>query len=80
MILTRKSPYAGNDTTLNIAIANGTSVGITAAPTSASTTSGVAFSPMNELTFYDASVNVSTTQVGTSVMLNTSVTGRLVAP
>lgn len=80
MILTRKSPYAGNDTTLNIAIANGTSVGITAAPTSASTTPGVAFSPMNELTFYDASVNVSTTQVGTSVMLNTSVTGRLVAP
>jgi len=32
------------------------------------------------LTFYDASVNVSTTQVGTSVMLNTSVTGRLTAP
>ena len=80
MILTRKSPYAGNDTTLNIAIANGTSVGITAAPTSVSTTAGVPFTPMTELTFYDASVNVSTTQVGTSVMLNTSVIGRLTAP
>jgi hypothetical protein len=80
MILTRKSPYAGNDTTLNIAIANGTCTGITAAPTSVNTTAGVPFTPMSELTFYDASVNVSTTQVGTSVMLNTSVTGRLTAP
>jgi hypothetical protein len=80
LVLTRKSPYAANDTTLNIAIANVTSVGITAAPTSVNTTAGVAFTPMTELTFYDASVNVSTTQVGTSVMLNTSVIGRLTAP
>lgn len=80
MVLTRKSPYAANDSTLNIAIANGTCTGITAAPTSVNTTAGAAFSAMSQMTFYDASVNVSTTQVGTSVMLNTSVIGRLTAP
>ena len=33
---------AANDATLNIAIANGTCAGLTAAPTSANTTAGVA--------------------------------------
>jgi len=36
--------YSGNDTTLNIALANGTSTGITAAPTSTNTTAGTATS------------------------------------
>ncbi len=81
LVLTRKSPYAANNDNINIAIANGTpSPGITAATTSVNATPAVAWSPMNELTFYDANVNVSTTQVGTSVLLNTSVTGRLIAP
>jgi len=35
---------------------------------------------MNEITFYDANVSVAASQIGTSVLLNTSVTGRLVAP
>lgn len=34
--------YSANDSTLNIALANGTSTGITAAPTSTNTTAGVA--------------------------------------
>ena len=79
LVLTRKSPYAANDSTLNIEIKNGTCTGITTT-NSVNTTAAVAWSPMNELTFYDANVNVATTQVGTSVMLNTSVTGRLIAP
>lgn len=36
--------YPGNDATLNIALSNGTCTGITAAPTSANTTAGVATS------------------------------------
>ena len=80
MILTRRSPYAGNDSTLNIAIAQTTATGITAAPTSVNTTAGSAFNPMSQITFYDANVSVAASQIGTSVLLNTSVTGRLVAP
>jgi hypothetical protein len=82
MILTRRSPYAANDSTLNISIGGTgtTATGITAAPTSVNTTAGVAFSPMSEITFYDANVSVAASQIGTSVLLNTSVTGRLVAP
>jgi len=38
------SIYSANDATLNIALANGTCTGITAAPTSANTTAGVATS------------------------------------
>jgi len=45
IVLTRKETSLGlrfaNDSTLNIAIANGTSTGITAAPTSTNTTAGV---------------------------------------
>lgn len=82
MILTRRSPYADNDGTLNISIGGTgtTATGITAAPTSTNTTAGVAFSPMSQSIFYDASVSVAASQVGTSVLLNTSVTGRLAAP
>jgi hypothetical protein len=82
MILTRRSPYAANDSTLNISIGGTgtTATGITAVPTSVNTTAGVAFSQMNEITFYDANVSVAASQIGTSVLLNTSVTGRLVAP
>lgn len=42
--------YSANDSTLNIALANGTCTGITAAPTSANTTAGVATSGV---TLYD---------------------------
>lgn len=82
MVLTRKSPYAGNDSTLNISIGGTgtTATGVTPAPTSTNTTAGVPMTPMNEITFYDANVSVAATQVGTSVLLNTSVTGRLTAP
>lgn len=82
LILTRRSPYAVNDSTLNISIGGTgtTATGITAAPTSVNTTAGIAFSPMSEITFYDANVSVAASQIGTSVLLNTSVTGRLVSP
>jgi len=80
LVLTRKSPYAANDSTLNIAIANGTCTGITAAPTSASTTAASEWTLMNDMLFYDASVDVAVTQIGTSVILNTSVKGRLTSP
>jgi len=82
MILTRKSPYAGNDSTFNVSIGGTgtTATGITAAPTSVNTTAGVAFSPMTEIIFYDANISVVASQLGTSVLLNTSVTGRLAAP
>ena len=44
--LTKRAPFLANDTTLNVALANGTpSPGITAAPTSANTTAGVATTP-----------------------------------
>lgn len=44
--LTRLSPFAANDATLNIAVANGTpSPGITAAASSANTTAGVVTAP-----------------------------------
>lgn len=75
-----KSPYATNDSTLNIAISTPAPIGITNDPTSSTTTSGVPLSPSSEITFYDANVSVAATQVGTSVLLNTSVTGRLTAP
>jgi len=83
MVLTRRSPFAGNDPTLNIAIApaaNGSTpaaTGITNKPTSTNTTSGESALMMTLIRFYDANVSVSASQLGTSVLLNTSVTGRL---
>jgi phage tail sheath gpL-like len=41
VVLTCVAPFRANDTTLNIAIANGTCTGLTAAPTSVNTTPGV---------------------------------------
>jgi hypothetical protein len=44
--LTKRAPFLANDTTLNVALANGTpSPGITAAASSANTTAGVATTP-----------------------------------
>lgn len=80
VVITRKSPYAGNEAIVNIAIAPGTATGVVASPTSVNTVAGVPMTPMNEIIFYDANVSVAATQVGTSVLLNTSVTGRLTAP
>jgi hypothetical protein len=80
LILTRRSPYAGNDTTLNISIVQTSGTGVTNAPTSVNTTAGTSFSFWYENTFYDANISVAASQVGTSVLLNTSVTGRLTAP
>lgn len=42
VVLTAKSVADGNDSTLNVAISTGTAAGLTAAPTSANTTPGVA--------------------------------------
>jgi hypothetical protein len=80
VVLTRKSPYAGNDSTLNISIGGTgtTATGITPDATSTNTTAGVAFVPMSDITFYEANVSVAASQIGTSVLLNASVTGRLV--
>lgn len=51
VILKRKLP-AANDATLNIAIANGTCAGLTAAPTSANTTAGVALALLSNIVNY----------------------------
>ena len=82
MILTRRSPYAANDPTLNISIGGSgtTATGIISSPTSTNTTASVPWIVFDEMTFYDAYVSVAASQVGTSVLLNTSVTGRLAAP
>lgn len=79
LVITRKSPYAGNDSTLLMVIANDTCTGITTSSSVNTSTGGVAFW-QNEMTFYDANVAVAVTQVGSSVMLNTSVSGRLTSP
>jgi hypothetical protein len=80
LILTRKSPYAGNDSTLNISIVQTSGTGVTNAPTSVNTTAGTRFNFWYEITFYDANISVAASQLGASVLLNTSVTGRLSAP
>lgn len=51
VILKRKIP-AANDATLNVAIANGTCAGLTAAPTSANTTAGVALASLSPIVNY----------------------------
>lgn len=57
-----------NDTTLNIATANGTSVGLTAAPTSAHTTPGVA----------DTTAQVETATVAGTIAASTTILGNAV--
>jgi hypothetical protein len=78
--LTRRSSFAEQDNTFNIAINKGTSVGIVDNPTSVNSQATGSWSLMSLVTFFDANVSVAASQVGTSVLLNTSVTGRLVAP
>jgi hypothetical protein len=82
VVLTRRSPYAAQDNTLNISIGGPgtTATGITPSLISSGTTAAVPLAAMSEQIFYDANVSVAASQVGTSVLLNTSVTGRLVAP
>jgi phage tail sheath gpL-like len=79
MILKRRSPFASNDTTLNVSIGGTgtTATGIASSPTSTNTTAGSEFSYMTQISFYEANISVTASQVGTSVLLNTSVTGRL---
>lgn len=72
---------AANDSTLNIAIANGSpSPGITPAATSANTTAGVADTLTGEITLYDAIAAVGVDAQGASVTLSATVTGRTTAP
>ena len=80
IILTRRSSFAEQDSAFNIAINKGTSVGIVDNPASGNTQATGSWLLMSEITFYDANVSVAATQLGTSVLLNTSVTGRLTAP
>ena len=51
VILTRIVP-ASNDTTLNLSIANGTSVGLTAVPSSTNTTAGATYTKLTDITSY----------------------------
>lgn len=80
IILTARTA-AANDSTLNIALANGSpSPGITAAATSANTTSGVAPTQNERLAIYDAIAQVSTSHRGATVSLSASITGRTTSP
>jgi phage tail sheath gpL-like len=69
-----------NDSTLNIAISNGSpSPGITADATSDNTTAGVAPTYYSSQTIYEAFPSISASQVGVTVNLSVSVVGRLTA-
>lgn len=71
---------AANDSTLNISIANGSpSPGITGDATSDNTTAGVAPTFYSSQTIYEAFPAISASQIGVTVNLNVSVTGRLTA-
>jgi hypothetical protein len=71
---------AANDSTLNISIANGSpNPGITADSTSEDTTAGVAPTYYSSQTIYEAFPSISASQVGVTVNLNVSVTGRVTA-
>lgn len=71
---------ASNDATLNISIANGSpNPGITADGTSDNTTAGVAPTYYSSQTIYEAFPSISASQVGVTVNLNVSVTGRITA-
>lgn len=72
---------AANDTTLNIAIANGSpSPGLTPVTTSTNTTAGVADTITNTLNLYDVQAVVGRAHKGATVALNVSLTGRITAP
>ena len=51
VILTRINP-ASNDATLNVSIANGTSAGLTAVPSSTNTTAGATYTKLTDITSY----------------------------
>jgi hypothetical protein len=51
-LILRKITAVADDATLNVAIANGTCTGLTAAPTSANTTAGVAFAKLIDILNY----------------------------
>lgn len=77
-LIARKA--AANDSTLNISIANGSpSPGITGDATSDNTTAGVAPTFYSSQTIYEAFPAISASQIGVTVNLNVSVTGRLTA-
>lgn len=80
--LVRRSPWSVQiaGSAFNIAINKGTSNGIVDDPTSVNSRSAVDWDLLSSVVFYDANISVAASQVGTSVLLNTSVTGRLAAP
>ena len=80
IILTSRQA-AANDSTLNIALANGSpSPGITPATTSADTTAGVADAVTPVLSLYDVIAAVGADSQGASVMLSVTLTGRTTNP
>lgn len=80
IVLTAKRA-AANDTTLNLALANGSpSPGITPAASSTNTTSGVADTITPTLALYDVQANVGTAHKGATVALSVQLTGRTTAP
>lgn len=80
--ITLTAKVAGaNDSTLNIALANGSpSPGITPAATSANTTAGVADTVTPVLSLYDVIAAVGADSQGASVMLSVTLTGRTANP
>jgi len=80
--LVRRSPWSVQvgGSAFNIAIDKGTSNGIVDDPTSVNNRSAVDWDLLSSVVVYDANISVAASQVGTSVLLNTSVTGRLAAP
>jgi len=80
IVLTAKRA-AADDTTLNLALANGSpSPGITPAATSASTTAGVADTITPTLALYDVQASVGVAHKGATVALSVQLTGRTTAP
>lgn len=72
--LTKKTK-AANDATLNVAIATGTATGLTAAPTSANTTPGVAPVPQAETATVAGTITPGTAQVETATIAGTITPG-----
>ena len=72
---------AANDSTLNMAYANGTpDPGITPDATSDNTTAGVAPTLSYLLNLYDVSARVTSSYMGATVRLSVNLTGRITAP
>jgi hypothetical protein len=72
---------AANDSTLNMAYANGTpDPSITPDATSNNTTAGVAPTLSYLLNLYDVSARVTSSYMGATVRLSVNLTGRITAP